>query len=88
MAKAFVSKKHKGGGLDVSVVCEFCGLPITRTSKEYGMDCANRCAEKKMKELCKKDPDMKIFSDFMAGKASLKKFEGVLKKWEKEKPHV
>lgn len=35
----------------VNITCEFCGEPISRTSAGFGMDCKNRCAEKKYRKM-------------------------------------
>jgi len=38
-------------GENVDISCEFCGEPISRTSVKFGMDCKNRCAEKKYRKM-------------------------------------
>jgi len=39
---------HKGGGVDINLVCPDCGKPIV-TSTEYGMFCEDRCGEAEAK---------------------------------------
>ena len=43
--------KLPNGGIAVDLACEFCGLPITKTSVKFGMDCANHCSETKHKKM-------------------------------------
>jgi hypothetical protein len=42
-------------GENVYITCEFCGEPISNTSAEFGMDCKNHCAEKKYREMIKRN---------------------------------
>jgi hypothetical protein len=44
----FKEVKDSGGGFHVSLTCEFCGQPITKTSRDFGMDCVNDCARKRL----------------------------------------
>lgn len=34
------------GGFNLTLNCTTCGLPISKTSQDFGMDCANDCARK------------------------------------------
>ena len=43
----YKEKKVKGG-IAISLKCEHCGKPINVTSRHFGMDCKNHCAEKHM----------------------------------------
>ena len=56
MPKKSVKKTHEGvsiredsTGLHVDVFCEYCLKPITVTSKHFGMDCEDHCAERAFK---------------------------------------
>ena len=42
-------------GENVDISCEFCGEPISQTSVKFGMDCKNRCAEKKYRKMMGKN---------------------------------
>lgn len=44
--------KEKGDKFSLSISCEFCSKPISKTSA-FGMDCENDCAKKKFEELFK-----------------------------------
>lgn len=47
--------------------CSFCGLPISVTSAEFGMDCTNHCAEKKYQADLKTNPELKALDDILNG---------------------
>jgi hypothetical protein len=34
------------GGVSLSFSCKSCGLPLSKTSYDFGMDCANDCGRK------------------------------------------
>jgi hypothetical protein len=64
------------GGIALSIKCTSCGLPISKTSEDFGMDCENDCARKAFEvqygsptefygehESAQTDPDLGILSD-------------------------
>jgi hypothetical protein len=39
-------KKLRGGKFALDILCEHCGKPITKSTKNFGMDCEDDCARK------------------------------------------
>lgn len=62
-------RSAKNGGVHISLKCETCGEPITRSSWNYGMDCKNKCSEKEFKKMRKlMTPREKAFMDMFLPK--------------------
>jgi DNA-directed RNA polymerase subunit RPC12/RpoP len=59
---AMVDKK---GNMDVFFNCPHCGKPITKTSKEWGMDCEDECGKKEALKIIKHNPLAKLFHKFL-----------------------
>jgi hypothetical protein len=50
----FISKMF---GNNASLVCPYCGKQYTKTSRNFGMDCEDSCAEKKYNNRSKEEKD-------------------------------
>ena len=49
--------KKKQTPRSININCPQCGLPITKTSEKFGMDCENDCGKKDYEKYLKENDD-------------------------------